>query len=278
MNTVLRNRVGARLGGDWRPNECRISHFRTCKCLVLSLIICALSVAYTSHHVEVLKGHSMGTASSHNSSFDDIQIFDLPPSYAEPSHMDPINPSILIPRGFVGIDIAHRTGSFHFGNIMFVTDSSERILLLKRSSELVTCPNTWSVVGEHRFRDEDPAETTRRGISEELGLHFWQDYVVENRNLTLHPLYYIREYGPSLGDRIDRQITYLWEVRLRDRWEDVRLSLDGEVAEHMWISVEEFERWLDGDKQSTDFCHHTIHVLLSFGIKRLKRLQGERTN
>lgn len=224
------------------------------------------------------RGTRGGTGTS-LSPIPDIQIFDLPPGFSEPSHMDPLKPSLLIPRGFVGIDVAHRQGRIHTGSIMYVVDTHDHVLLLRRGPDLVTCPNTWSIVGEHHFRKEVPLEAARRGLVEELGKSILDHDVEGVHNLTASPLYYIRNYGPTNGNRVDRQLTYLWEVRLNKRYEGVHLDLDDEVAEHRWVPLDKFKRWIDEDSADgllKDFCHETITVLLQKGFEGLERKRRQK--
>jgi hypothetical protein len=48
-------------------------------------------------------------------------------------------------------------------------DNAYNLLFLQRSQVVVTCPSTWSVLGEHANRDETPIQSVLRGIQEELG-------------------------------------------------------------------------------------------------------------
>jgi hypothetical protein len=48
-------------------------------------------------------------------------------------------------------------------------DNAYNLLFLQRSQDVVTCPGTWSVLGEHANMDETPIQSVLRGIQEELG-------------------------------------------------------------------------------------------------------------
>ena len=217
----------------------------------------------------------------------DIQVFQLQSGKDFPSHLDLINPQTdLKSMGFRGLDSAHRGGMIHKGAWIHLVDSSlsddmARILTLKRGKDLVTCPNTWGLIGEHTYRDEPSIKTVRRAILEELGSTFL-DHMDANGsilNLTEYPVYYERDYGASNGDRIDRQVTWLWLVEMnfdmkeRGRQEaDNLLQLDDEVADHSWVPLDDFERWVKSDALLKDFCHDTITSLLRLGIERMKIL------
>ncbi len=229
-----------------------------------------------------------------NSSFD-IQYFHFADEKPRYDHLDLIDPSkSLKAGGYKSIDSTHREGLIHIGSWIAITDTSlnsdnPQILLLKRGEELVTCPNTWGLVGEHSFRNEEPIETVKRGIKEELGESF-SELVNEYghiQNMTAAPVYYERDYGSELENRIDRQVTYLWLVEMNMEHDgddmitspDGYLTLDEEVADHMWITLSDLERWVNEDMMNEEpvkFCHHTIVSLARLVIDRLK-LMGKIT-
>ncbi len=224
---------------------------------------------------------------------DDVENFQLESGVKIPLHLDLINPLTDVKSiGFENLDTTHKKGRIHKGAALFLfdstlPDSNARILLLKRGKDMLTCPSTWSVIGEHTFRDENPIETAKRGVLEELGSAFF-DHMNDRgqiRNLTEYPVYYERDYGPSNGNRIDRQITYLWLVEMNlssndqtSRQEaDALLQLDHEVADHSWKPLDQFEQWLMNDDAVApkDFCHPTIVSLLRLGIERVKLLSSK---
>jgi 8-oxo-dGTP pyrophosphatase MutT (NUDIX family) len=245
-----------------------------------------------------LSTHSL--IKSMNEKKNDIQTFQFKNQHY-PSHLDPVNPTADVEStGFVNIDFAHRAGMVHNGNWIALVDShlsssngkqrrehqqqlqqrQPRILLLKRGKDMVTCPNSWALVGEHAYRDEPPIETTRRAIREELGSTFSDLLDSDNASigtLTEYPLYYERYYGPKNGNRVDRQLTWLWLVEVdleaeKRNGADVSLHLDDEVADHKWVPLDELERWLEADVLLKDFCHDTIFSLLQLVLKRMKVL------
>ena len=249
-----------------------------------------------------------------------VPTYTFPPQYATKliPHLTPIDQSTIIPRGSHPIDVAHRRGYLHTGHCIFIMDTNGLLLFLKRSSDVVTCPSTWSILGEHSTSNETPHDTVIRGMEEELGLTqqridalrtnevgsrqidpiFSADFQttdtniihVEIRNITQYPLYYIRHYGPRLDNRIDSQLTYLWLARLPKRHEEIEIRLDDEVADHKWISLDEFSDWIEDDAKgdiesvgtlykdgykddgppSGDFCHPTIRSLYAKGLDNLK--------
>lgn len=225
-----------------------------------------------------------------NESENDIQVFELKKDKTLPAHLGEIDPNTdLDSVGFEGIDAVHRNGLIHAGAWIQVLDSplstSPNTLLLRRGEKLVTCPESWSLVGEHAYRDESPLETMRRGIKEELGSRFLQ-YVDKHgsiREITDSPVYYERHYGESNGNRVDRQVTYLWLVEMNseknnDPIERIQkpndlLELDHEVGDHLWKPLDELRNWVESDTLHEDFCHETISSLLLFGQEKIKELK-----
>lgn len=220
-------------------------------------------------------------------SSEDLTAYTLPNSFTkDPTHLTPIDPSMLIGIGTESIDAAHRKGILHTGGILYVMDADGRFLLMKRSSSVVTCPNTWSIVGEHSIVGENAKNLPVRALDEELGI-IAPAIDVKIQSLTDHPLFYIRKYGARNGNRIDRQLTYLWLVKLPSRQEDLDWKLDHEVADKKWITLDEFDQWLGEDEKNDatnetneeddgppngDFCHQTIRALLRLGIEQIKTI------
>ena len=289
---------------------------RTYGVAVLFLIACSLH--YFFWHIDVASTPPINTTITSKKQEEVLPTYVFPPQYARQviPHLTPVNPSTLIPSGFHPIDEAHRHGLLHTGHCVFIMDASGLLLFLKRSSNVVTCPSTWSILGEHSIAKEEAHTTVIRGMEEELGLkqvgtletndssftaHFQtmnkQDTInVAIQNITQHPLYYIRHYGPRLDNRIDSQVTYLWLARLPKPFNEIQIKLDDEVADHKWISLEEFSDWIEDDARnydkeekefkrlqnqqgekddgppSGDFCHHTIRSLYAKGLDNLKLL------
>jgi len=235
-----------------------------------------------------------------------LRVYKLPSTFSkEPPHLTPIDPSAIIPKGVHPIDTTHRKGHLHTGNILYVMDASNSLLFLQRSEKVVTCPATWSLLGEHSKVDESAIETVVRGLEEELGfvsLGFDNSGFQGSRTLELHPdnnmeetvavtlqpvtdfpLYYIRNYGPRNDNRIDRQITHLWSVKFSKNHEEITWHFDDEVKDYKWITLAETLAWLaedatkynetfisegvkDDGPDVGDFCHRTIRTLYGAGL------------
>ena len=260
-----------------------------------SLFICGFAAVIL---FSIFRTALLGKDAVYNKYENDMEVFQLvrQPQSSYPPHLNPINPDVELKHaGFESIDTTHRNGLIHIGTWIHIVNSSleaenPQILLIKRGMQLVTCPGTWSLIGEHAFRDETPLNTVRRGVNEEVGQRALDhiDRYGSIRNMTEYPVYYARDYGPNNGGRIDRQITYLWLVEMnleksdvseKERDLDFLLDLDDEVADHKWISLSEFEEWVNADKTASnkDFCHMTIASLISLGIDRLKTMREKST-
>jgi len=210
----------------------------------------------------------------------DGKITEQPPHL---THLDPI--LSLQSEGFTTLDLAHREGKIHTGSWIFVVDSSDKLLLLRRGPELVTCPLAWSMVGEHAYRDETKKDTLKRGIEEELGYKTWETILDTGSyaELTDLPLFYFRDYGPEREGRIDRQVTHLWLVELGVSAEEADakiMQLDEEVHEHKWMPLEEAEKWVQDDmaaikegERLDNFCHDTIGSLMQVGFDRIRAIR-----
>jgi 8-oxo-dGTP pyrophosphatase MutT (NUDIX family) len=215
----------------------------------------------------------------------DVQIFQRA-KFNYPLHLHPIDPRVHLKHaGFESIDVVHRNGFIHMGSWIHVidspltSDSEPRILMIKRKEDLVTCPGTWSLVGEHAYRDESPLDTVRRGLKEELGSRFL-DYVDRFGSITKLmdlPVYFELDYGPSkIGRRTDKQVTYLWlvEVPMEKNVSGDAISsestieFDHEVADHAWKSLDEIKKLVKVDKHA--FCHDKIISLMILGFRELQ--------
>eukprot|EP00593_Proboscia_inermis_P009555 CAMPEP_0171313268 /NCGR_PEP_ID=MMETSP0816-20121228/40039_1 /TAXON_ID=420281 /ORGANISM="Proboscia inermis, Strain CCAP1064/1" /LENGTH=237 /DNA_ID=CAMNT_0011800381 /DNA_START=26 /DNA_END=739 /DNA_ORIENTATION=+ len=215
-----------------------------------------------------LKGFSRNEISGGN---DFVAVYDLPQNTSEPAHLSAIDTSTLISRNpdIVHIDAAHRQGLIHHGAWILLIDSNQKLLMLKRGPQLITCPNSWSPMGEHRLRYESIIDTVKRGMNEELGPIVWRRYVKRAGNLTSLPLYYIRDYGEANENRVDRQVTWIYHVQLKSPGETVGnvMNLDSEVADWGWFGVNEIEEWLQ--RTPDDFCHETIVQMLKISLDSL---------
>jgi len=227
-----------------------------------------------------------------SNTINDILVYDLPSGTDQtpPSLLAPVDPKRLVPEGYVSIDAAHRNGRIHTGAWIYIVDNANKLLLLRRGPKLVTCPLRWGMVGEHTFRDERAVDTLRRGIVEELGKDMWT--AIERRgkyyNMTEHPVFYFRDYGPEGENRIDRQVTYLWLVDLGVTSNEAErlLKVDEEVQEYQFMNIDEVEQWVKSDMEESlksmesdkmkSFCHESVGSLILFGFERIRAIRKEK--
>jgi hypothetical protein len=159
-----------------------------------------------------------------------------------------------------------------------VTDVDGMMLILKRGPDLVTCPNSYSLLGEHTLGREKPIDTVRRAIREELGGSMLK-HVKSIVSLMPYPLYYYREYGKENENRIDRQLTYLWVASMNLKGGELPLQLDHEVADHKWIDDKTLQEWfseahdklLKEGSVGTNICHETILSLWETVSEAMKK-------
>ena len=164
---------------------------------------------------------------------------------------------------FVTLDEAHRKGYIHSGTWIIVMDSQQQILLLKRGPELVTCQNSWGLLGEHFHRNEAVDDAVKRAIREELAEPVWDLQVkkIENVTSTQQPVYYYRDYGSSNDNRVDQQLTWVMLVQLEGNAKELKnvIRFDEEVEGWEWRNKSEITSWMKDSPD--DFRHDTIRDL-----------------
>ena len=215
-----------------------------------------------------------------------LVTYDLPVGVAEPKHLSPINATgDLIARSTLySIDKAHRQGLIHFGAWIWIEDVDGKVLILKRSPDLVTCPNSFSLVGEHAQGFEDPHETWRRAIREELGKAML-GRIKSVEQLPGSPVYYFRDYGMQDSNRIDRQFTYLWWIKMDRVGSQLPIKPDAEIAYHEWIETTKLREWLNEAHENlastgtvgSRLCHETIVTLWETVLKGVQRVNPTKT-
>jgi len=185
---------------------------------------------------------------------------------------------------YYDINSVHSKALLHSGMVVAILDTNitmidAKILLLKRAPQLVTCPNSWGLVGEHTYRDEKPEDTLLRGMKEELGDAFYQQFVnkgSKNMQLVKLPVYVYSDYGTG-GRRVDRQITYLHVVEMNTPLEKLKtlLDVDDEVAEITWMTRQEIQDGWMNFLPSEKFCSHELSLLLQLVLHRLEDFEKE---
>jgi 8-oxo-dGTP pyrophosphatase MutT (NUDIX family) len=180
----------------------------------------------------------------------DLQTWrDFPPE----SHMLEIPDAALHSRNVnVSINRAHGEGGglLHKGVwvavLRLVQPANPRgkvkreLLLVKRAPSLKTCPGAWGLVGEHSRPHEGWQATALRAVREELNL---VGANVHAKDLTLgHSLLVRTQYNDT--NKRELQATKLFSVSLRLD-QTTKIGFDDEVAEFIWVSLDEVGAWLD---------------------------------
>ena len=129
-------------------------------------------------------------------------------------------------------------------------------------------------MGEHTNGDESPLETVQRALAEELwdgsSATYKRDVAVI-QNLTNHPVLFLRNYP---NQRVDRQITYLYEVRFTQPSDKIQLTLDDEVFDHKWLTLDEYSQWINKEAAGDDFCGISMVKLNRLGLDRMFQLRS----
>lgn len=137
----------------------------------------------------------------------------------------------------INIDKAHVKGIKHRGVWLFVIDEiKQSILFTKRSSNHVTCPDSWGTVGEHCAPGEDYNTTLLRGLREELSITSKDIARIE------------RITGPDLFSlnypkikRKDRQFMSVYMVILRPNF---KIISSQEESAYRWIPLSSAIEWI----------------------------------
>ena len=178
----------------------------------------------------------------------------------------------------VSIGHAHSRGLLHRGTWTFISrkgaGGEAEVLLLRRASSTVTCPSSWTLLGEHSEPNERWEETARRGAREELGVE------LEAVELLGSPLIFLANYSLEGGVRaglskVDVQATQLSVGSLGAattallRGGVSALRFDADVAEGRWFSLRALQQKLHASPEH--FCNESIRRLLRVAIGRLRR-------
>ena len=138
------------------------------------------------------------------------------------------------PAEVAGIDRAHRQAIRHRGVWVFIVNENKHLLFAKRSEHSITCPNAWSVIGEHCHFGESYYHCAQRCIEEELDIHHSDSLMpMENGPVLVHLNY---------GDRIDKQWTQVFLAVVKEKF--VAKDDVSEIESIMWRNFSGAEAWL----------------------------------
>jgi isopentenyldiphosphate isomerase len=138
----------------------------------------------------------------------------------------------------ISIDLAHRHKIPHRGVWIFVLNSDHQVLFVKRSPETITCPNTWTSIGEHTHFLESYESAALRGLREELLIskaELMNFTSLGDRNPSLYEINY-----PSR--RTDLQWTRSF-LAIVSSATQIRPNL--ETSRMEWISLKDASDWLN---------------------------------
>lgn len=215
-----------------------------------------------------------------------LAAYDFVEGFDEPEHLTQLNGTAHMRAHSIlySIDSVHRQGLIHIGSWIWIEDIQGKVLVLKRSPTLVTCPNSYSLVGEHASRFEQPNATWLRAIREELG-QAMLSHIKSAQELPGSPIYYARDYGTKNSNRVDRQLTYLWWVKMDSAGAELPIKPDAEIALHEWIETKTLQGWLEEAHENlakttgvgSRLCHKTIVTLWETVLRGVQEVNPTET-
>jgi isopentenyldiphosphate isomerase len=138
------------------------------------------------------------------------------------------------PHDRIGVDTAHLRAKRHRGTWIYVMNEHHQFLFVKRTKETMTCPSTWSIIGEHCKFSESYDACAKRGLREEIAVLKYQNLIpLEDDPILMHLDY---------GHRIDKQWTKLYIVTIAK--EVLRKTDITENADFTWVNFTEVDNWL----------------------------------
>ena len=132
------------------------------------------------------------------------------------------------------LDEVHRQAWTHRGVWVFVVNAAGQMLLLRRPATMVTCPDTWSIIGEHNQPGESYLQAGRRGVAEELG---WSLEQVTSMDLSLMGATTFFEQRYSGAARTDRQHSAYALLRLPARGAPPMVLAPEEASARRWVPL-----------------------------------------
>ena len=159
------------------------------------------------------------------------------------------------------IDEVHRRAVLHKGIWLHVLTADNCLLLIRRSSSMITCPGGLSVVGEHSSTDETDEHCVRRAVTEELPAFrgFGSELMHPLRPI---PRWFLYDYPD--GARRDRSLISEWLLRLplnsslanaqldKRLWTGLGAHAEVEASEMRFVPIAEYASRLMDAPQT--FC------------------------
>mmetsp|Transcript_53249 Transcript_53249/g.115629 ORF Transcript_53249/g.115629 Transcript_53249/m.115629 type:complete len:252 (-) Transcript_53249:169-924(-) len=169
--------------------------------------------------------------------------------------------------GTATMNHVHSVGLTHKGSMLHVYVLGSGFLILKRSAAMKTCPNTWSVAGEHCQVGETFEACAMRCLQEEFALSLKD--TTRFLSITDRPSFLNLSYPGRLsadGAPLPRwDLTWAGDFLavLPSHAKDA-FTLDNEAHGHRFVQQPELVQWLQNTP--TDFCHpiiadHLVNVL-----------------
>ena len=141
----------------------------------------------------------------------------------------------------VDINVAHSQSMPHRGVWMYLVNENEELLLTKRTTESVTCPGSWNVLGEHTQFKESFEDTAYRGLREEVGLKRFQ--VISVVPLFKKPLHLEITFN---GPRFKQDIQWTQSFLVRVKQESIK-AYNHETSLMQWRPLKDCVMWANED-------------------------------
>jgi isopentenyl-diphosphate Delta-isomerase len=157
-------------------------------------------------------------------------------------------------------DEVHKHGLWHRSSHVWIYNSKHEVLLQQRGEHDHFFPSCWDVsVGGHVPVGEDPADTIRRELREELDLDAEAQFVCV--------------YNASEKDDrrawTNNEIIHIYFYEYNGSLDNLRF-VDGETKAVKFFSLDEFERAINDPARYKEFVPHDTYY--RFIIEKLKKV------
>lgn len=128
---------------------------------------------------------------------------------------------------------AHKEGVFHSAiHILIINKGKTKILLQKRCKEKKFYPNMWDIsVGGHISANEEPLETAKRELKEELGL-----------NAEEYEFKFLKKIKEEFIDNEINSKEFVYTYIIKEDIDSSKIKLQKEeVSDYKWVDKKELE-------------------------------------
>lgn len=158
---------------------------------------------------------------------------------------------------------AHRNGLWHRTVHAWFLNSKGQLLLQKRSMSKESHPGLWDIsVAGHISAGQTSVEATQREVEEEIGLTLLDSAYIY--------LFTVKSQSiQNNGAYINNEFQDVFLVRSEILISELKIPSD-EVEEARWIDIEEFSKWINGEREAMVTHEEEYQKLLDY----LRDLRG----